>query len=80
MLNEVHLFPDGAFSDDVVPWLKDFESQFGEHGCDKIGVSIGKEWHGGHQFATVEVDDLLESDRHTTKMSLTMTYAKIAFS
>lgn len=75
MLDEVHLFPDGSFSDDVVPWLKYFKSQFGEHSCDKIGVGVGKEWHGGHQFATVEVDDLLKSDR-PKKKSLNMIYCK----
>lgn len=60
MLDEVHLFADGSFSDDVVARLEDLESQFGQHGGDEVGVSVGEEGHGGHQFATVKVDDFLQ--------------------
>ncbi|XP_008592549.1 PREDICTED: DNA-directed RNA polymerase, mitochondrial [Galeopterus variegatus] len=36
---------DGALTDDVVTWLEDLELELGQHGCDKVGVSIGKQWH-----------------------------------
>lgn len=61
VLDEVHLFADGSFSDDVVAWLEDLEAQFGQRGGNKVWISVGEQRHGGHQLATVEVDDLLEN-------------------
>lgn len=60
MLDEVHLFADGSLSDDVVARLENLEAQFGQHGGDKVGVGVGEQGHGGHQFTTVKVDDLLQ--------------------
>lgn len=60
MLDEIHLLADGSFSDDVVARLEDLEPQFGQHGGHEVGIGVGKQGHGGHQFATVEVDDLLQ--------------------
>lgn len=59
MLDEVHLFADGSFPDDIVTRLEDLEAQFGQHGGDKVWIGVGEQRHGGHQFATVKVDDLL---------------------
>ena len=59
MLNEVHLLANGAFADDVVPRLEDLEAQLGQHGGHKVGIRVGKQWHGGHQLSAVKVDDLL---------------------
>ena len=59
VLDEVHLLANGALTDDVVAWLEDLKLELGQHGCDEVGVSIGEQWHGGHQFPAVEVDDLL---------------------
>lgn len=59
MLNEVHLLAVGSLSDDEVSRLEDLKAKFGQHGGDKVGIGVGEKWHGGHQFATVEVDDFL---------------------
>lgn len=59
MLNEVHLLPDGAFSDDVVIWLKDLKLQLAQHPCHEVGVCIRKQRHGGHKLTAVEVDNFL---------------------
>lgn len=59
MLNEVHLLPDGAFSDDVVIGLKDLELQLAQHACHEVGVCIRKQRHGGHKLTAVEVDNFL---------------------
>lgn len=63
VLNEVHLLADSALSDDVVSGLEDFESQFGQHGCHKVGVSIGKQRHGRHQLTAIKVDYFLYGNR-----------------
>lgn len=60
MLDEVHLLADGSLSDDVVARLKDLKAQFGQHRGDKVWISVGEQRHGGHQFTTVKVDDLLQ--------------------
>lgn len=60
VLDEVHLLANGSLSDDVVTWLEDLETQFGQHGGDKVWISVGEQRHGGHQFTTVEVNDLLQ--------------------
>lgn len=59
VLDEEHLFPDGALSDDVVSGLEDLKSQFGQHGRHKVGISIGKQRHGSHQLTAVEVNNFL---------------------
>lgn len=63
VLDEEHLFSDGALSDDVVSGLEDLESQFGQHGRHKVGIGVGKQRHGGHQLTAVEVYDFLDGDR-----------------
>lgn len=60
VLDEVHLLADGALSDDVVARLEDLEAQLGQHGGDEVGVGVGEQGHGGHQFATIKVDDFLQ--------------------
>lgn len=60
MLDEVHLLANGSLSDDVVTRLEDLETQFGQHGGDKVWISVGKQRHGGHQFTTVKVNNLLQ--------------------
>lgn len=39
--------------------MEDLKLELGQHGRDEVGVSIGEQWHGGHQLPAVEVDDLL---------------------
>lgn len=63
VLDEEHLFSDGALSDDVVPGLEDLKSQFGQHGRHKVGIGVGKQRHGGHQLTAVEVYNFLGGDR-----------------
>lgn len=63
MLYEVHLFANGALPDDIIPRLKHFKLQLGEHRGDKVGVSIGKQGHGRHQLSTVKVDDFLQGHK-----------------
>ncbi len=63
VLDEVHLLADGALSDDVVSRLEDFKSQFGQHGGYKVGISVGKQRHGGDQLPAVKVDDFLNNNR-----------------
>lgn len=65
VLDEVHLFADGPLSDDIVARLEDLEPQFGQHGGDKVWISVGEQRHGGHQFTTVEVDDLLQETQQS---------------
>lgn len=60
MLYEIHLLADGPLTDDVIPRLKDLKSEFGQHGCHKVGIGVCKKRHGGHQLAAVEVDNFLE--------------------
>lgn len=62
MLNEVHLLPHGAFTDDVVVGLKDLKLQLAEHPRHKVRVCVREQRHGGHQLTTVEVDDFLLAD------------------
>lgn len=71
MLYEVHFFADRALSDDIIPRLKHFKLQLGEHGGDKVGVGVGKQRHGRHQLSTVKVDDFLGEhiEKHFTKTS-----------
>lgn len=59
MLYEVHLFANGALPDDIIPRLKDFELQLGEHGGDKVGVGVGEQGHRRHQLSAIKVDDFL---------------------
>ena len=59
VLNEVHLLPDRALSDYVVVGLKDLELQLAQHPRHEVGVRVGKQRHGGHQLAAIEVDDFL---------------------
>lgn len=59
MLNEVHFLPNGALSYNVIVWLEYLETQLGQHGCHKVWLCIGKQRHGCHQLATVEVYDFL---------------------
>lgn len=63
MLDEVHLLPHGALSDDVVVGLKDLELQLAEHPRHKVWVCVCEQRHGGHQLATVEVDNFLLGDQ-----------------
>lgn len=59
MLDKVHLLADCALTDDVVVGLEDLELQLAQHPRHKVGVRVGKQWHGGHQLAAVEVDNFL---------------------
>lgn len=59
MLYEVHFLADRALPDDIIPRLKHFELQLGQHGGDKVGVGVGKQRHGRHQLSTVKIDDFL---------------------
>lgn len=59
MLDEVHLLADCALTDDVVVGLEDLELQLAQHPRHKVRVSVGKQRHGGHQLAAVEVDNFL---------------------
>lgn len=62
MLNEVHFLPNGALSYNVIMWLEYLKAQLGQHGCYKVWLCIGKQRHGCHQLATVEVYDFLRRD------------------
>lgn len=59
MLNKVHLFPHCAFPDNVIVGLENFKLQLAQHPRHKVGVRIGKQRHGGHKLAAVEVDNFL---------------------
>lgn len=59
MLNKVHLFPHCAFPDYVIVGLENFKLQLAQHSRHKVGVRIGKQRHGGHKLAAVEVDNFL---------------------
>lgn len=59
MLDEIHLLPHCALSDDVVIGLKDLELQLAQHPRYKVGVCVGKQRHGGHQLTAIEVDNFL---------------------
>lgn len=59
VLDEVHFFANGAFSDDVVMRLEHFKPQLGQHGGHKVGLCVGEQWHGCHQLPTIEVDNFL---------------------
>lgn len=59
MLNEVHLLTNSTFSYNVVVGLKDLKLQLAQHCCHKVGVSIGKQWHGGHELTAVEIYNFL---------------------
>lgn len=71
MLDEVHFPADGSFSDDEVTWLEDLETQFGQHGRDKVWICVGEERHGGDQLTTVEVDDLLQERKRRLRFQQT---------
>lgn len=60
MLNEVHLPPQRSLTYDQVSGLKDFKAQLGQDHCHKMRVSVGKEWHVGHQPTAVIADNLLQ--------------------
>ena len=76
VLDEVHLLANGSLSDDVVARLEDLEAQFGQHGGDKVRIGVGEQRHGGHQFTTVKVDDLLQA-RNVADFSLHSTNADV---
>lgn len=63
VLNEVHLLPNGALSDDVIVRLENFKSQLGQHGRHKVWLRVGKKRHGRHQLTTVEVHDFLRKKK-----------------
>lgn len=63
MLNEVHLLPDCAFPDNVVVGLKDLELQLAQHARHEVGVCVGKQRHGGHEFTAIEVDNFLVEEK-----------------
>lgn len=63
MLNEIHLLPDSAFSDNVVVGLKDLKLQLAQHPRHKVGVRIGKQRHGGHKLTAIEVDNFLVEEK-----------------
>lgn len=63
MLYEVHLFSNGALPDDIIPRLKDFKLQLGEHGGDKVGVGVGEQGHRRHQLPAIKVDDFLRGHK-----------------
>ena len=69
MLNEIHLLPNGALSYDVIVGLEYLETQLGQHGRHKIWLCIGKQRHGRHQLATVEVYDFLRKSRSARSVS-----------
>lgn len=48
MLDEIHLFANGPFTNYVIPWLEDLKTEFGQHGGHKVGISICEKRHGGH--------------------------------
>lgn len=62
MLNEVHFLPNGALSYNVIMWLEHLKAQLGQHGCYKVWLCIGKQGHGCHQLATIEVYNFLRKD------------------
>lgn len=59
MLDEVHFLPNGSLSYNVVVRLEHLKTQLGQHGRHKVWLSVGKQRHGCHQLATVEVYDFL---------------------
>lgn len=63
MLDEVHLLANGALPNDVIPRLEYLKPQLGQHGCHKVGICVGKEWHGGNQLPAVEVYDFLMAQK-----------------
>lgn len=62
VLNEVHFLPDGALSYNIIMRLEYLKAQLGQHGCDKVWLRVGKQRHGRHQLATVEVYNFLRED------------------
>lgn len=62
VLNEVHFLPNGALSYNVIMWLEHLKTQLGQHGCHKVGLCVGKQWHGCHELPTVEVYNFLRKD------------------
>lgn len=62
MLDEIHLLADGPLTNDVISWLEDLKSEFGQHGRHKVGISVCEKWHGSHQLAAVEIDNFLETN------------------
>lgn len=64
MLDEVHFLPNGSLSYNVVVRLEHLETQLGQHGRHKVWLGVGKQRHGRHQLATVEVYDFLR-EGHT---------------
>lgn len=63
MLDEIHFLPNGALPYDVIVRLKNLKVQFRQHGRDEVGLRVGKQGHGGHQLATIEVDNFLEVEQ-----------------
>lgn len=62
VLNEVHFLPNGALSYDVIVWLEYLKAQLGQHGGHKVWLCVGKQRHGRHQLAAVEIYDFLRRD------------------
>lgn len=77
MLDEIHLLADGPLTNDVIPRLEDLKSEFGQHGRHKVGISVCKKRHGGHQLAAVEVDNFLEMEVITELNVLTEASMKL---
>lgn len=61
MLYEVHLFSNGALSDDVVSRLKNLKAQLRQHRRHKIRISVGKQRHRCHKLSAIEVDYFLKN-------------------
>lgn len=70
MLDEVHFLSNGALPYDVIMWLEYLKSQLGQHGCHKVWICVGKQRHGSHQLATVEVDNFLLKEETETEKEL----------
>lgn len=62
VLDEVHFLTNGAFPYDVIMRLEYLKTQLGQHGRHKVWLCVGKQRHGCHQFATVEVYNFLRKD------------------
>lgn len=43
----------------ILTRLEDFVTEFGDDVRYEVGVSVGKEWHGGYKRTAVVVDDVL---------------------
>lgn len=74
MLDEIHLLPDCAFSDDVVIGLKDLKLQFAQHPRYKVGVGVGEQRHGRHKLAAIEVDDFLVERTNKRKQLIALLF------